>query len=226
MRFPLVLSFILLAGCGGGALGQASFSDGCRAEEGACKAHGFDAPVAVGATVQPEVRVDLRGSGAPAAHFTAVADDVLHADHGVLRGEAPGTSAVMLVTDNGTVLDFFHVWVKKPTHLRLFEVSPSGGPGEAVTGKIELLAGESTRLGASLFGDGQPLAGDAEQEWTLDKPIAAILHDGRASRRRLVALEPGKATLRIRSLDLTTFVEVTVHPGTPRVTQLAKETFR
>jgi hypothetical protein len=216
-----------LTGCGGGALGQVSFSDNCRAEDATCEGHGFDGPVAVGATVRPDVRVDLKGSAAPAAHFTSVADDVLRADRGLFEGKSPGVAAVMLVTDNGTVLDFFHVWVKEPTHLRLFEVSPNGGQGEPISSRIDLLDGESMKLAASLFGDGQPLVGDATQEWTLDRPIAAILHDGRASRRRIVALEPGKATLKVRSLEQTVLVDIVVHPTTPRATTaMTKEAAR
>jgi hypothetical protein len=216
-----------LTGCGGGALGQVSFSDNCRAEDATCEGHGFDGPVAVGATVRPDVRVDLKGSAAPAAHFTSVADDVLRADRGLFEGKSPGVAAVMLVTDSGTVLDFFHVWVKEPTHLRLFEVSPNGGQGEPISSRIDLLDGESMKLAASLFGDGQPLVGDATQEWTLDRPIAAILHDGRASRRRIVALEPGKATLKVRSLEQTVLVDIVVHPKAPRATTaMTKEAAR
>lgn len=211
MKIFATLPLVLLTGCAMGGLGQAVISDPCRAEDSTCKKSGFSAPVAVGATLEPEVRVDLRGSGAPAAHFTAVGDEVLVADRGVLRGRATGVTAVLLRTDSGTVLDFFHVWVKAPTHLKLFQVMPTGTDPEAVTTPIELLTGESTRMAASLFGDGQALAGQAEQEWTIDKPVVAILSEGREGRRRLVALQPGRATLRVRSLDQTAFVDIVVH---------------
>jgi hypothetical protein len=212
MRFFAVVPLLVLTGCGMGALGQATLSDPCRAEESTCKKGGLDAPVAVGATVEPEVRLELRGSGTPAAHYTAVGDDVLVADRGVLRGKAPGVTAVLLRTDTGTVLDFFHVWVKAPTHLKLFQVMPAGAEPDAITTRLELLPGESVRLAASLFGDGQPLAGRAEQTWSIDKPIVAILAEGHEGRRRLVALEPGSATLKVRSLDQTAIVQVVVHP--------------
>ncbi len=226
MRLSMMTpALFLLVGCGHGAIGQAVLSDGCRAEDSACEKRGFEAPIAVGATVEPEVRIDLRGSGAPAAHFTAVGDDVIVADRGVLRGKAAGVAAVLLRTDSGTVLDFFHVWVKAPTHLKLFQLAPAGSTPEAITTPLELLEGESVRLSASLFGDGQPLAGRADQEWTIDRPVVAVLGEGRSDRRRLVALEPGRTTLRVRSLDQTAFVEIVVHaahPGSLAKTEVKK----
>ncbi len=209
----LLLSVLATSACGHGALGQATFADGCGPEGASCARRGFEAPIAVGATLRPEVRLDLQGAGTPAAHYQSVAADVLRAERGLLEGRAAGVSAVLLVTDSGTVLDFFHVWVKRPTHLRLFLRSTVGAAEEELTDRVELLAGESVRLSASLFGDGQALAGDAEQQWTLDEPIAAVLYEGTSGRRRIVAREPGRGTLRVRSLDQTAFVDVVVHPA-------------
>lgn len=216
-----VLSFA--CACGHGAMGQAVFSSGCRAEDSACDKKTFDAPIAVGASVEPEVRLDLRGSGAPAAHFAAVGDEVISAERGLLRGKKPGVAAVLLRTDTGTVLDFFHVWVKSPTHLKLFELTGADVQPEPITTPLELLEGESVRLAASLFGDGQPLAGRAEQAWSTDNAVIAVLGEGRPDRRRIVAVAPGRATLRIRSLDQTTFVDVIVHAARPGALALSHQ---
>ncbi len=227
MRFFSIVPLLLLTGCGSGAMGQAVFSDGCRAEDTTCERRGFEAPIAVGATVAPEVRVDLKGAGTPSAHFTSVGEDILLADHGVLKGRAPGVTAVLLRTDAGTVLDFFHVWVKAPTHLRLFLTSAAGGKAETIDTPIELLSGESVKLAASLFGDGQALAGEADQEWSVDRPIVAVLREGHGGRRRVIALEPGRTTLRVRSLEQTAFVDIVVHAPAGQVASHShKETAR
>jgi hypothetical protein len=92
---------------------------------------------------------------------------------------------------------------------------------------IELLSGESVKLAASLFGDGQALAGEAEQEWSVDRPVVALLKEGHGGRRRVIALEPGRATLRVRSLEQTAFVDIVVHaPDTKIAAQSHKETAR
>ena len=181
-RLAMVPVLLFGCACGHGAMGQAVFSSGCRAEDSACDKKTFDAPIAVGASVEPEVRLDLQGSGAAAAHFAAVGDEVLSAERGLLRGKKPGVAAVLLRTDTGTVLDFFHVWVKSPTHLKLFELT-----------------------------------------WSTDNAVIAVLAEGRPDRRRIVAVAPGRATLRIRSLDQTTFVDVIVHAARPGALALSHQ---
>lgn len=186
-------------------------SDNCRLGDPSCLRNRFTAPIAVGATVTPEIDVAIRGTTGPALHFESANDAVLAADRGALRGKAPGIAALLLVTDSGTVIDFLHVWVKGPTGIQLTALSPTEGRGEPVVEGIDLLPGESMRLSATLHGDGQPLAGDAPQSWTIDKPIAAILRDGAGGRRRIVAVEPGRATLRVEALEEVAQVEVVVH---------------
>lgn len=186
-----------LAGCGVGALGQAALVDD-KGHESARQ--GFDRPLAVGATVRPEIDYKLRGAGAPSMHYEAADEAVIAADNGVLRGTRAGLTSLLLVSDDGMVLDFFHLWVKEPTTLALRQVFADDKAAE-LSGRVELLPGEALHLSATLRGEGQDLGGTATDTWKVDGGAVAVLEEGRAGRRRVIALQPGRATLEVRMLD-------------------------
>jgi hypothetical protein len=195
-----------LTGCAFGAIGQAAVVD----DKGADSVRStFERPIAVGAAVRPEIRYSLRGAGAPAMHYEVADESVLAADNGTIRGKAPGLTSLLLVTDDGVVLDFFHLWVKEPTSVSLGQVMADDKLVE-VGGRIDLMRGETLRLAATLRGEGQDLGGEAEDRWKMEGKAAQILEEGRSGRRRIVAVEPGKSSLEVRVLDRIAKLEIHV----------------
>jgi hypothetical protein len=206
LRAVVLSSMVALTGCGTfGALGQASV-----ASDGGSKGVGFERPIAVGATLRPELKFSLRGAGAPALHYETTDASVLSAGEGTLQGRSPGMSGVLLVTDDGVVVDFFHVWVKGPTSIALSRAS-SDGKSEEVSGHLELMRGEAVVLSSSLRGEGQELAGEAEHVWSVKGGAVRLLEEGRSGRRRLVATAPGEAMVDVAALDRVVSLKVTVH---------------
>jgi hypothetical protein len=104
-------------------------------------------------------------------------------------------TAVLVTTDDGTVLDFVHVWVKAPTSVDLS--AREGQSSRRVRGRVDLFVDEVLDLEASVSGEGQPLAGDLPLEWRVDGTALALLDAGAPSRRRLVAATPGTSRLTV-----------------------------
>jgi hypothetical protein len=197
---------LALTGCGVGAIGQAAVVD----DKGADSVRSsFDRPIAVGAAVRPEIRYSLRGAGAPAMHYEVADESVLAAENGTIRGKAAGLTSLLLVSDDGVVLDFFHLWVKEPTSLSLGQITTDAKLVE-LGGRVDLMRGETLRLSATLRGEGQDLGGEAEDRWKMEGRAAQILEEGRSGRRRIVAVEPGKSLLEVRILDQIAKLEIHV----------------
>ncbi|NUP07920.1 MAG: hypothetical protein HOW73_17890 [Polyangiaceae bacterium] len=212
----------LFAGCGGaaGALGQVAVADDCAPSDASCRRRGFDKPIAVGAVVRPEISMRVQGSGAPSMHYEAADPTVLKSENGRVEGVAPGMSAVLIMTDDGTVMDMFHVWVKAPTGIDLVMVR-GADDREPIEGTVELFPGEVIRLEAALHGEGQELGGELEQEWSLDRSNVTLLEEGRRGARRLVALEPGEAKLTLHAGDAYTSLRVVVRkPSSAHLAQI------
>lgn len=202
----------LVAGCGAGAFRQAATSDDCKAGDERCDRAGFDAPLALGATASPQIHVTLNGSASPGLHFESAAPSVLAVEDGRVLGKSEGTSALLFVSDANTVLDFLHVWVKRPTTLRIDAALPGREVSGRIEGPIELLVGEELRLVAKPVADGQTLLGTGEAEWVVDAPLATLLREGSDDHRRLVAEAPGSLKLRVRMLGVESVVAIVIHP--------------
>lgn len=200
-----------VAGCGGGAFRQALTSDDCKAGDERCNRAGFDAPLALGATASPRVHVSLDGSASPGLHFESAAPSVLDVEDGHVVGKSEGTSALLFVSDASTVLDFFHVWVKKPTALRIEAALPGRDVSGRIEGPIELMVGEELRLVAKPVADGQILLGTGEADWSVDAPFATLLREGSEDHRRFVADAPGSVTLHVRMLGVESVVAIVIH---------------
>jgi hypothetical protein len=190
-------------------MGQAVVSDSCRPEDPSCSRSGFDAPVALGASVTPDVHMQLRGSASPGFHLESAAPSILAVEGGHVTAEGEGASAILFVSDGGNVLDFLHVWVKRPTELALLSQNTGGGMHE-VRGTVELLPRESLRVRATLRADGVTLMGNADTEWIVDPPIARFLKEGDTGERRIIAERPGKAMVHAKSLGLEATLELVV----------------
>ena len=137
--------------------------------------------------------------------------DVVDEEHGKLVGKAPGVAAVLISMDDGTVIDFNHLWVKKPTRLELHAIGADGSDLGERSGVMELLVGDDLRLLPRIYANTQRLMGRAAADWQITPPIATVLREGASDRRRLVALRPGKATLTITTLGLRSSLQLVVH---------------
>jgi hypothetical protein len=200
-----------LTGCGVGALNGAVVAGDCKPGAPGCEDAVLDGPLAVGASFSPHVKIELDGSTAPGMHLESAATDVLAIEGERVVARTAGMSALLFVTDDGTVVDFLHVFAKVPTKLALERVEADGSSEMASTG-IDLLVGETLRLRATPLGEGQPLAGSLPVQWSVTPPDAAeMLSDGNPNKRRLLATAPGTATVKVRSGELVTELQIVVH---------------
>jgi hypothetical protein len=156
----------------------------------------------------PEVSTDIAGTSTPNLRLESAEPGVLAVENGALVAKAEGTSAVLISTDDGSVVDFVHVWVAPVTHISL-----ARRDGERIHGSIGLAVGEDLTLVPSLFNGAQKLAGDPDPTWAVDNDAAlVVLRDGSTDRRRLRARAPGKGTVTVSLGTATTSVDVEVVP--------------
>jgi hypothetical protein len=218
-----ILLGVPIAGCSTtGALHQASLYGQCAGDDAACSRRHPQAPLAIGSRFYPEVSTEIAGTTAPNLRLESAVPDVLAVEDGALVGRKPGASAVLISTDDGSVVDFVHVWVAPVTKVTL-----ARRDGERISGPIALAVGEDLTLVPALWNGAQKLAGDGDVQWlelapsaggtgggALDPATAplAILHDGSTDRRRLRARKPGKATLVVAIGDAKASVDVEVVP--------------
>ncbi len=204
------IRFLLLAGVLGSACGgmrQVRLTD--RAEPGRKTVAG---PIAVGASITPELAFDLDGSGGLPVQLVAARPDVLSAQGHRLTGTGPGVSAVLVRTEDGAVLDFVHLWVVAPTHIALEMLGADRRRQGELLDTVELAVGESLRVRPLLYAGNQELAGTADTEWTVAAGIAEVLRDGDPTRRRLIARTPGRTTVTVAALGLESTFELVVVP--------------
>ncbi len=187
---------------------QAVLVGACADGDAACSRRHALAPIAVGAHFHPEVATEIAGTSTPNLHVESAAPDVLAHDGDALVAKKPGASAVLITTDDGSVVDFVHVWVAPVTRITL-----ARRDGEHVAGLVGLAVGEDLTLVPTLWNGAQSLAGEAEATWTLvGDATFAMLPDGAADRRRLRARTPGKAILTVAMGDVQTTLAVEVVP--------------
>ena len=167
-------------------------------------------PIAIGARFYPEIATTLAGTTTPNLRLESALPDVVAVEDGALVGKRPGASAVLLTTDDGSVVDFIHVWVAPVT-----KISLARRDGERIAGPIGLAVGEDITLVPALWSGAQRLAGEGEGniKWTLsDDRVVSVLHDGAPDRRRLRARAPGTATITLALGQATTTLELEVVP--------------
>lgn len=203
----LAAGVAVASACSGGALRQARLMR--EANESKREVLG---PIAVGSTITPRIDFSMRGSGGLPATLVAARPDVLSARGQFLTGTAPGVSAVLIRADDGTVLDYVHLWVVEASHISLELLGDDRRPQGEVLDSVELAVGESVRLRPVIYAGNQALAGEAESAWQVDAAVAEVLRDGAPSRRRLIARAPGRATVSVRALGLESTFELVVVP--------------
>jgi hypothetical protein len=214
LGLTLLLGACLL-GCGAGALGQSRTGDNCSPTDQDCVMAGLGAPLAVGATTRPAVRTQLRGSGAPSLSLWSAAPDVIAVEDGRITGKRDGVSALVMSMDDGSAIDFVHVWVRAADRIELHRIATDGADLGEIDDTIELVAGESLRIAPEPYADAQRLLGAGPSEWRVEPALCDVLRDGAPARRRLVARSPGQATLTVSSLGVSAKLTLVVHPIDP-----------
>ena len=208
MRLLLLLP---LAACGTvGSLRQVSLVGQCAADDAACARRHPVAPIAIGAVFYPEVSSDAAGSTTPNLVLESAVPGVLAVENGALVAKSQGTSAVLISTDDGSVVDFIHMWAAPVTKVTL-----SKKDGDRIGASIGLAVGEDLTLQPALWNGAQKLAGEGQVTWTSSAGEAgpiAVLRDGSVDRRRLRARAPGKTTITVALGDTKTAVEIEVVP--------------
>lgn len=187
---------------------QATLVGQCAESDATCaKTHAL-APIALGAVFHPQVDVDVAGTATPNLRLESANPAIVEIRDGVLVGKAPGASAVLMTTDDGSVVDFVHVWVAQPTGISLAKRD-----GERMAGNVDLAVGEDVTLAPALWAGVQHLAGEAQLAWTSTNPnVLEIMRDGSSDRRRLRARASGTTTVTVAFGDLKTSIDVEVMP--------------
>jgi hypothetical protein len=194
-----------------GAMRAVSMVGQCAANDEACARRHPVAPIAVGARFHPEVSSSVAGTTTPNLHLDSSLPDVLEVVDGALVAKKPGASAVLISTDDGSVVDFVHMWVAPVTKITL-----TRRDGERIAGTIGLTVGEELTLQPALWNGSQRLSGDGDVTWKSSGPggdpsaALALLRDGSTDRRRLRAREPGKSTITVSLGGAETSVEIEV----------------
>ena len=191
----------------GGALHQATMVGQCAKDDVACSRKGPLAPLAVGAHFFPEVDTEIAGTTTPNLRLESAEPEIVAVENGALVAKQPGASAVLISTDDGSVVDFVHVWVAPVTSMSL-----QRRDGERIAGTLGLAVGEDITLVPSLFNGAQKLAGSADIAWTASSDAVSILRDGSPDRRRIRAHAPGTTTITVAIGDAKTSIEVEVLP--------------
>ena len=187
---------------------QATLMGQCAEGDAACSRKHPQAPLALGAHFHPEVSAEIAGTSTPNLHLDSAAPDVLALEGDTFVAKKPGASAVLISTDDGSVVDFMLMWVSPVTSITL-----ARRDGERVSGTVGLAVGEDLTLVPALWNGAQQLAGESEATWTLTGDAGfSVLRDGAADRRRLRARSPGKATLTVAMGDAKTTLDVEVVP--------------
>jgi hypothetical protein len=211
---PLAVGLLLLSACGG-AMGQVQTSHAGATDKGSL-ASALDAPLAVGAVVRPALHFDIRGSAAPPTHLLSARTDIVDIQNGLLVGKSSGVSAILVAievdrqTASDTVVDIFHVWVRAADRLEVHGIDASGADLGPLSEPIELLVGDAVRLVPHPYAGSDRLVGVGTSTWTVDPPIALVLHEGMPNRVRLVARQVGVATVKIDMLGATSQLNLKV----------------
>ena len=187
---------------------QATLVGQCSGDEAHCSRKAPLAPLAIGSRFYPEVATEIAGTSTPNLRLESAEPAVLAVEDGALVAKGAGTSAVLISTDDGSIVDFVHVWVAPVTEIKLAKRD-----GERIAGAIGLAVGEDITLVPSLFNGAQKLAGDSGATWTVDSPsVLSVLQDGSSDRRRLRARAPGKTKVTVSLGEAKATVDLEVVP--------------
>lgn len=181
---------LLLAGCG--AMRQAAVvaHDGTETKP-------LGAPLAVGASIEPEVSFDAQTGATPRLSLVSGRADVIAYERDRLWAKAPGVAPILVLTPEGVVVDFYHLATARATRIALHRINGEGKDLGEVQEGIDLLMCESLYLSPRIYAGAQQLMGEVSAEWSSVPPIVDVLRRGIPSTRRLVARSAGEAKLSV-----------------------------
>jgi hypothetical protein len=200
---------LLIPACASkGAMRQATLTGQCAEGDLACSRRNPLAPLAIGTRFHPEVSTEIAGTTTPNLRLESAAPDIVAVEDGALVAKKPGASAILISTDDGSVVDFVHVWVSPITKITL-----ARRDGDRIGSAIGLAVGEDITLQPTLWNHAQRLAGDADAVWTVSHAgTVSVLRDGSSDRRRLRARAPGKTTITVAAGAASATLELEVVP--------------
>jgi hypothetical protein len=215
---PLVpVSIALLAACGDtgttGALEQSSSRPECAPEDVACQSDGLDAPLAVGARLALDTRITAAGVAASKMTLESARADVLSVEGVTLIGKSPGWASIVMLNEEGLVLDFVTMTVTKPDRIELYRLTSSGAfEASPMPAKIQVAPGDDFELSVRAWSEATRLLGNFDATWTLNGDVATVLDSGKPGTRRFRMKQPGSATLTVEGSGFTKTLELEVLP--------------
>jgi hypothetical protein len=223
MRFAWFIGITAVASfaCGGGygsggrvetSSNSAQTKPQCGALGIACVGQKLDAPIALGGTMELDVRYQIGGSSGPPTKLESADASVLVVDGDHLRAVGAGASAILFVGPDRRVIDFLHLWVQPATELRIIRYDRSGAQLGRVQPDVHLLVHDELLVSVEPFANGQPLAGGFALERKFEGSSVAIVPDSVAGFYRVVARTAGPTKIVFSALNLTTTWSVEVEP--------------
>jgi hypothetical protein len=206
-------SLSVFAGCTeSGQLGQSTLTAPCAAGED-CEDTGASRPVAVGATFALEAKAVLSGAMAVPLSLRTVDDSVaIIDDEGKVRATGPGITAVLIVSDDGSVVDITHISTATVNRLSLHRGGGAELDERELPAAIQLFPDETLTLSVRVWHGGQPLTGEVGDVWTVDNPAFRILDQGFALERRIQAPASGSTRVVVDILGTSHTLDLEVIP--------------
>lgn len=196
---------IITSGCADrGQLAQTTLSAPCASGDSECtQGQGVASPIAAGATFALEVKPDIAGGTAVPLSLRAVDPAVaIVEDDGRIRATGPGITAILILTEDGGLVDMTHVAVAKVDRVSFHR----GGGGELderqLPERIELFPEEELTLSLRVWQGGQQLIGEMGDAWSVDDAGFRVLDQGFALERRVKAPAAGTTTLSVDVLGV------------------------
>ncbi len=199
-----------------GQLAQASLSAPCAAGDTACASgqnDGVASPIAAGATFALEVKPAIAGGTAVPLTLRAVDPFVATIDEaGRVRAVGPGITAVLILTDDGGLVDMTHVSVAKVERVSFHRGGGVDLDERQLPARIELFPNEELTLSLRVWQSGQQLIGEMGDAWSVDDDEFKVLDQGFALERRIKAPASGTATLLVDVLGVQQILTLEVVP--------------
>jgi len=208
-----------VVGCGGvggrpeaSAIGVVAARPQCGALNHACVGQKLDAPIALGSTVELDVRYQIAGTSGPPTVLETADPAVLVVEGSHLKAVGAGASAVLFLGPDKNVLDFLHLWVEPATELRIMRYSSAGTLLGRVQSNVKLLVHDELLISIEPFAKGQPLIGNFKLENNVAGNSVAIVPDSVSGWYRVVARSPGPSQIKFTALGLSTDWMIEVLP--------------
>ena len=217
MRLPYFVFALLVGAVGCGSSGEGlggrpnsgviGGSGASRPECGAlaqgCMGQGLDAPIALGSTLEIQLDYQIGGSSGPPTTIESATPAILISEgKGRVTAVGEGLSALMFVGPDKSVIDFLHVWVAAADELRILRYSSNGALLGKVADSVKLLVGDELLVSIETYGKGQALLGNYLLEHEVTGSHVAIVPDSVDGWYRIVARDPGAATVTFKALGL------------------------